>query len=310
MRRLAVLWHFARPHTVLGSAISICTLYVMVTHGNADHHVLLLAAALVMGITCNIFIVGINQIADVEIDRINKPRLPLPSGDLTPVQAYWIVALCALTSLITAAFISRYLLGIIAFSIAIGWAYSMPPLHLKRHHITAALAIASVRGLVVNMGGFLIFNHLVNGRWELPPDMRVLTMFIVAFSVAIAWFKDLPDMEGDARHGIRTLAILYSPLTAFYAGHLLIGAAYLFTIALELHNQRINGTYLVKDMVLLIGHALLLVLFVVNAFSIRMSDVGSVRKFYQRFWLFFFAEYLLYLAAYLASSGTIVPGSM
>jgi homogentisate phytyltransferase / homogentisate geranylgeranyltransferase len=31
----------------------------------------------------NIFVVGLNQIFSVEIDRINKPYLPIPSGKLS-----------------------------------------------------------------------------------------------------------------------------------------------------------------------------------------------------------------------------------
>jgi homogentisate phytyltransferase/homogentisate geranylgeranyltransferase len=310
MKRLAILWRFARPHTVLGSVISISTLYVMVVHGSGAQHFLLLAAALVIGISCNVFIVGINQIADVEIDRINKPGLPLPAGDLSMAQARRIVVASLCISLGVAAFISPWLVGIIAFSNGIGWAYSMPPLHLKRHHVTAALAIATVRGVVVNVGGFLVFNHLVNGTLELPRDMRVLTLFIVAFTVAIVWFKDLPDVEGDARHGIRTMAILYSPSTALYAGHLLVGAAYLVTIAAEFAGIRSSAVPAVKDLTLLLGHVLLLVLFILNALSIDLADKGSVRKFYQRFWLFFFAEYVLYLLAYSTPYWMGVEGGM
>jgi len=104
-------------------------------------------------------------------------------------------------------------------------------------------------------------------------------------------------VEGDARHGIRTMAILYSPATALLAGHLLVGAAYLLTIGLVLHHLQHSAPSF-KDLALLIGHVALLVLFIVNAFSIRLGDQGSVRTFYLRFWLFFFAEYALYLVAY------------
>ena len=42
-----------------------------------------LAWTLVAGYGVNVFIVGLNQITDVEIDRINKPYLPIAAGDLT-----------------------------------------------------------------------------------------------------------------------------------------------------------------------------------------------------------------------------------
>ena len=42
-----------------------------------------LLATLVAGLTVNIAIVGVNQITDVEIDRVNKPFLPIAAGDLS-----------------------------------------------------------------------------------------------------------------------------------------------------------------------------------------------------------------------------------
>lgn len=35
----------------------------------------------------NVSIVGLNQLYDVEIDKINKPYLPLASGEMTQSQA-------------------------------------------------------------------------------------------------------------------------------------------------------------------------------------------------------------------------------
>ena len=42
--------------------------------------------ALVPALLMNISIVGLNQLYDVEIDKINKPYLPLASGEMTPAQ--------------------------------------------------------------------------------------------------------------------------------------------------------------------------------------------------------------------------------
>ena len=72
MKKLYILWKFSRPHTIIGSTISITTLYAMACQHIAFlDHWLLLILAILTGITCNIFIVGINQIEDVEIDNAN-----------------------------------------------------------------------------------------------------------------------------------------------------------------------------------------------------------------------------------------------
>ncbi len=300
MNQARILWQFSRPHTIIGSVVSICTLYVIVCSAHGEAHPFMLLFALVMGIACNVFIVGINQVADVELDRINKPWLPIASGALTVRQAMVIVYTALVVCLGIASFVSPYLFGIIALAAGIGWAYSMPPFHLKRHHLSAAVAITTVRGVLVNVGGFMVFNYLVNRSLVLPENVKILTVFIIVFSIVISWFKDLPDVEGDARYHIRTLAILYSPRTAVIAGHLLVGAAYLFTIAMKYAGFRVSATPSMETSVLLYGHIVLFALFIMNAFSIRLGRYSSIRKFYKRFWWFFFAEYVLYLVAYVA----------
>ncbi|MBK8612441.1 MAG: homogentisate phytyltransferase [Flavobacteriales bacterium] len=298
MSSVGTLWRFSRPHTIVGSVISIVTLYMIVLDRAEGQRPLLLISALFVGIACNVFIVGINQLADVAIDRLNKPELPLPACELSRTQAWGIVLAALGASLGVALLVSPYLFAVVAAATFIGWAYSMPPFHLKRHHLSASLSIAMVRGVLLNLGGFLVYDHLVNGLVEVPLHVWILTVFIIAFSTSIAWFKDLPDMEGDARFGIRTLALVTSPRTALIAGHVLVGLAYLFTIAaLGLHLSL--GGDGPRTRVLLIGHLVLLALFLFNLRTLRRHDKQALPRFYRQFWWLFFAEYGLYFGVYL-----------
>lgn len=283
-----IIWKFSRPHTIIGSVVSITTLYLYAYHSSDVFNYLLLLQALIVGVTCNIFIVGINQIQDVEIDKINKPYLPIPAGILSLSQAKKIVFGSLAISLGLGLYISPYLFAIVALSTAIGWAYSMPPLYLKKHHISAALSISVVRGILLNAGGFLLFNYLLNNKIEMPHDIKILTLFVIAFSVVISWFKDISDIEGDAKFNIKTLAITFSPKHVLIAGNIVVGSAYIFSI--------LNSS---KEDVLFFGHIALLILFLINSLSINLNQHQSIKKYYQRFWWFFFAEYLIYLFAYL-----------
>lgn len=299
MRTIKLLWSFSRPHTIIGSVISIYTLYSIICDNKESLYVPYLLVALVIGICCNVFIVGINQIADIEIDRINKPYLPLPSGVLTLKQARLIVMMALCMSLLMSLFISIYLFVIVALATAIGWAYSMPPIYLKKHHIGSAISIAFVRGVLLNAGGFLVFNYMVNDVVEMPLNVKILTLFIVVFSIGISWFKDLTDIKGDQQFNIRTLAIVYSTKSVLIAGNLLVSAAYVFSIYMKYVEYRNLLNVSTELYVLFYGHIALLVLFMVNAISIDLNKHSSIQKFYKRFWWFFFAEYLLYLIAYL-----------
>lgn len=300
MKPLITLWKFGRPHTIIGSVISIMTLYFIVCETKEIHCLSYLIMALFIGITCNIFIVGINQIADVEIDKINKPYLPIPSGALSIQLAKIIVPTALFFSLGLALYVSPYLFALVSLAATIGWAYSMPPLYLKQHHLTAALAIATVRGVILNAGGFLVFNYLVNNSLEMPENVKILTLFIFAFSIVISWFKDLPDIEGDEKFNIKTIAILYSPKVALITGHLLVGLAFLFTIYMKGVDFFAAEIPSFETRVFLFGHIILFGFFILNAFSIRLSELQSIKNFYKRFWWFFFAEYVLYLVAYAA----------
>ena len=57
-----------------------------------------LLQALGPALLMNICIVGLNQLYDVEIDRVNKPYLPLASGELSEQQGRWLVAGTGATS--------------------------------------------------------------------------------------------------------------------------------------------------------------------------------------------------------------------
>lgn len=288
MNLALIVWKFSRPHTIIGSAISISTLFLIASEGNSYFNLELLILSLIVGITCNIFIVGINQVADVNIDHINKPYLPIPAGVLSEKKAKQIVWSCLGISLAVGLYISPYLFIIVALSTGIGWAYSMPPLYLKKHHITSALAISTVRGILLNAGGFLLFNKLLNGKTDMPHEVQILTMFVIAFSVVISWFKDLTDIEGDAKYNIKTLAIQFSSKQVLIVGNCVVGLAYIFTIYTSTTNP-----------ILYYGHFILLALFILNSLSIKLNQKDSVRKYYKRFWWFFFAEYVLYFIAYL-----------
>jgi len=289
MKQLKILWQFSRPHTIIGSVCSITALYIMACGGKGlEDHLLLYAGTLIAALACNVFIVGINQLADVELDKINKPYLPLAAGTLSRKNALLIIyvslAACIAACLITAWFLSM-VIGII---LLIGMAYSLPPLKLKQHHLPAALSITLVRGLIVNVGIFLHYQYALHQNFYLPGYIWCVTFFIMAFSVAIAWFKDLPDTKGDDRFHIKTLPVLYSRKNALLGGTTLVCAAYIYVLYWSYFVAEKNSTFL------LITHGILFCLFLVNYFSVKLAVKDSIKNFYLRFWVFFFAEYILF----------------
>lgn len=290
MKWIAILWKFSRPHTIIGSTLSIVSLFFLaiasISYPSVDP--LLLPLSLLSALCCNIYITGLNQWSDIEVDRINKPWLPIPAGLLTKDQAFRIVMICGIIALVAAALVSWFLLVLIAIIMAIGTAYSLPPLKLKRHHLLAAGAISLVRGLLVNIGFYTHFSMEMTGHWMLAKAVWPLTIFVAAFSLGIAWFKDIPDTEGDAVYHFGTLAVRKGRRKAFYAGVFIVSFAYLYIIAAAMIGQIPNRTYFVPT------HVIPLAIFLWQARQLRVEDTTLVKRFYLFFWGLFFLEYLVY----------------
>jgi homogentisate phytyltransferase/homogentisate geranylgeranyltransferase len=293
---LGVLWRFSRPHTLIGTFVSATGLYLIAVHelpGAGVHHLLWVIVA---GSGVNLAIVGVNQITDVEIDRINKPHLPLAAGELTREAAWRIVAVAAVLPVVLGLTQGPLETGAVVAALAVGAAYSLPPVRLKRFPIAAALCISGVRSTVVNLGMYGHFSLAFGGgALTIAPSVWALTAFVLPFSFAIAVLKDVPDMEGDRRYRIATFTVRLGPRRAARLG--------LAALALAYAGMAIAGPLLVGDadpVVMSAGHAGALVLLLTWARRADPADAVAFTAFYMRVWALFFLEYALVPAAVLA----------
>ena len=222
------------------------------------------------------------------MDKINKPWLPIAAGTLSKQNALRIVLLCCVIALAAAAYLSFPFLCLIFTIMAIGTAYSLPPLKLKRSHLLAAAAISVVRGLLVNIGFYLHFRHEMTGEWTLTAAILPLTVFVTAFSLGIAWFKDIPDTEGDAVYKFGTLAVTSGRQRAFMAGVIVVSFAYCYIIFAAFIGQLPATLYYV------LIQSIALILFLRQAYLLKVEDNKQVKHFYLFFWGLFFLEYLIY----------------
>jgi homogentisate phytyltransferase / homogentisate geranylgeranyltransferase len=282
---LHTLWKFSRPHTIIGSTVSIVVLFLLQGGSLTDHYIILLTT-LVSALGCNVCITGLNQVIDVELDKINKPELPIASGELSIATAKKIVVVSGIIAIGAAALLHWVLFLLIAVILLLGIAYSVPPIQLKQHHLPAALAITIVRGVLVNIGMAIHFSVVLNGNYTIQPVIYPLTIFISAFSLAIAWYKDLPDRAGDAHFGFRTFPLLYSPKTALYLGAAFVMAAYGWCI---------YWSYKASESLLMYSLTVLGVAFLLHVKNVRLNEQTSIKRFYKLFWVFFFATYISFL---------------
>jgi homogentisate phytyltransferase / homogentisate geranylgeranyltransferase len=290
---LSQLWKFSRPHTIIGTSLSVFAIYSIALATNHSS-ISSMGAIQLLGtwIACllgNIYIVGLNQLYDVEIDRVNKPDLPLASGGLSIIQGKWIVGVTGIVAIAIAACLGKWLFATVAVSLLIGTAYSLPPIRFKQYPLLAAICILTVRGCIVNLGLFLHFNRVFTDTDIIPSSIWVLTLFILVFTVAIAIFKDVPDIEGDRQYQIQTFTLVLGKSNVFNFTRWAITIAYLATIGAGiLISPALNTWFLV------ISHTGLLGLLWWRSQDIDLEQKDSIASFYQFIWKLFFFEYLLF----------------
>ena len=217
--QLKVLWDFSRPHTIIGSIVALTSIFMYTlppTLWFTPSFLLAWITALIPSLLVNFYITGLNQITDIDIDKINKPYLPIPSGRLTKQNAIKLVLFSLFVSLAIATKALLPMKLIIVIPILLGSIYSLPPFRFKRYPILAALCILTVRGIIINLGFSLYAKEAILGLptvssfsqvFDNHKDSLALSGFFSLFGLIIALMKDTPDVDGDKKNNIGTLAV-------------------------------------------------------------------------------------------------------
>jgi 4-hydroxybenzoate polyprenyltransferase len=204
---------FARPITVLMPMVGFFSGAVTAWGSRASRPEL--TASVVLPVVFGTLMAGIlnaasnaiNQIYDLAIDRVNKPKRPLPSGALTLREAWaftWICyAIAWVLAWLTAPDGRRECFVIVLIATLLTWMYSAPPFRTKRHGIWANVTIAIPRGLLLKVAGWSAVKTVIGLEpWYIG---SVFGLFLLGASST----KDFADIEGDRADGCQTLPILY-----------------------------------------------------------------------------------------------------
>jgi len=210
--RIRALVDFARPFTLIAPALGFAS--AAATAIGADPHeawswplIVPPIIGAVMAAVLNVASNGLNQIYDFEIDRINKPKRPLPSGRLSMGEA-WVITLASFAAaLVLAWFVApggrRECFWMVAAAAVITTLYSVPPFRTKRLGIWANVTIAIPRGVLLKVAGW----SSVKTAAGLEPWF--LGAIFGLFLLGATTTKDFADMDGDRRGGCRTLPIQF-----------------------------------------------------------------------------------------------------
>lgn len=210
--RAAVFLELSRPFTLVAPALGFAS-GAATAAGAAPREmfsrdlIFFPLVGLIMAAVLNAASNALNQIYDLEIDRVNKPRRPLPSGRMSIAHAWMFTAAAYVAALILAWLVApggrHECFWMVVIATVITFLYSMPPFRTKRFGIWANVTIAIPRGVLLKVAGWSAVKTIVGVEpWFIG---AIFGLFLLGASTT----KDFADMEGDARGGCRTLPIVY-----------------------------------------------------------------------------------------------------
>lgn len=289
-----ILYKFSRPHTIKGTILASFMGVVRALIENPGKISLKLIPRAVIGLLAllcgNAYIVGINQIYDVQIDEINKPFLPIAAKQLSKENAWLLVISCLITgvSIVKTQF-SPQIFKLYMIGVVLGTIYSVPPFQFKRFPILAGTTIACVRGFLLNFGVFYAVREALSIPFTWNPVVTFLASFMTVFATVIAVTKDLPDIEGDKKYNIDTFAAKYGVAAIANGATVALSLAYITAISLPF---LLPGSF--NRIPMIVGHLSMLLYFLWSRSKLNPTSMTSIKGFYKAIWNMFYIEYCIY----------------
>lgn len=193
----------SRPHNMIAAAGCVLSGYLL-TGGRSlgDIWAPFAFTALVTG-----FGNLINDYHDRDIDQVNKPRRPIPSGRLTPayvLAVYWVGSIA--TTLAMLVFVPVRLAALMIVWEVLLYYYARTG---KRVALVGNLMIASIAASAFWGGAILTGNYG-------PSGFPMLLAFLLVMGRELV--KGAEDVEGDRGAGASTLAVRYGAESSAYSG--------------------------------------------------------------------------------------------
>ncbi|XP_047164517.1 glycinol 4-dimethylallyltransferase-like [Vigna umbellata] len=171
-----------------------------------------LLQALLPSLFLDLYVNGVNQVFDFEIDKINKPYLPLASGKLSFRNCVFIVASSAIMGLgINLMIGSTALIWNFVLCATLWTCYSanLPFLRWKQNPVLASLVMLACWTFILPVTYFLHMQTFVLKRpLVLTRSLIVTLLFLTFYATGLSLAKDIPDVEGDIKHGVDSFSAL------------------------------------------------------------------------------------------------------
>ncbi|MEF8879401.1 MAG: UbiA family prenyltransferase [Candidatus Thermoplasmatota archaeon] len=200
--------HLIRPFTLLAPVIvSSCIMFASFFYNNIGGDIVLTLFYVVLPASISLALINgasnaLNQVADVESDRISKPYRPLVKGVISKKSALMVSAVMYSSAVFISFFIDFLFAFFVGMIIFFTITYSVPP-RCKSRLFLNQIWIAVPRGLFGVLASWSIFGNPFN---HIPLTIGLVAMFFL-FGGSIT--KDIHDCDADKKTGVDTLINTY-----------------------------------------------------------------------------------------------------
>ena len=168
-----------------------------------------------------------NDLVDADLDKANGKKRPIPSGDVTKLQA-WIfiigtnclgIALSLVTSNVFSLLISLSL-------VSIGIMYSAPKIAFKDKFLVKTISIAVAMMLCISLGSTTYWNlnsDKISDFSSLGIQILYPAIMLAIMVFITSPFNDVADVIGDRKAGRKTIPIVIGSQNTVKTGILLAG---------------------------------------------------------------------------------------
>ena len=174
-------------------------------------------------IVASIYVV--NQIVDIESDRINHKLFLLPHGFVSVTTAWILAGICAISGFLIALNYNTVMLSIFAVSFILGICYNLRPFSLKNHAWGGVIANALGHGMLTFLAGWYCAKFPASLSPELITTGVISSIAPALANGAVFLATTIPDAAGDKSTGKQTFCVTFGArITARFSALLCIGA--------------------------------------------------------------------------------------
>ncbi|MBN1928865.1 MAG: UbiA family prenyltransferase [Chlorobiaceae bacterium] len=166
---------------------------------------------------------SVNDYFDLDLDRLNEPTRPIPSGRISEKEAIWNWVIVLAAALSISIGLSLHIGGErgLVFSLCMmaglifGYVYSAPPFKLKKNIFLSAPAVGMSYGVITYLAANALFS-------DIRPEVVWLAVLNFFMAISLIIMNDFKSEKGDAESGMKSLTVLVGARSTFLVAFIII----------------------------------------------------------------------------------------